>query len=157
MPAEAMPATELPHHVYPLRVYFEDTDAGGIVYYANYLKFAERARTEMMREAGAEHSGLMREERVMITVRRCEADFLAPARLDDVLEVHTGIDELRGASLWVEQVVRRGADEIARMRIRLACVGADGRPAKLPERLRAALDPISRKGSDKGSDRKKRG
>jgi len=130
-------------HVYALRVYFEDTDAGGIVYYANYLKFAERARTEWLRALGTDHSGLMENERVMMTVRRCEADFLAPARLDDALEVVTGIEELRGASMWLDQRVRRGADELARLRIRLACVGLDMKPAKLPLRLRRALAPMA--------------
>lgn len=131
-------------HVLPIRIYFEDTDAGGIVYYANYLKYAERARTEWMRDLGADHSGLMSQEGVMMTVKRCEAEFVAPARLDDALEVVTGNIELEAASLWAEQLVRRGGDELVRLRLRLACVGAGGRPARLPTRLRAALAPLAK-------------
>jgi acyl-CoA thioester hydrolase len=131
-------------HVFPLRVYFEDTDAGGIVYYANYLKYAERARTEWLRALGADHSGLMANEGVMMTVRRCEAEFFSPARLDDALEVHTTIEEIGGATMWLDQRVMRGADELVRMRVRLACVNRDLRPAKLPARLRAALAPIAK-------------
>lgn len=131
-------------HVFPLRVYFEDTDAGGIVYYANYLKYAERARTEFMRALGADHSGLMANEGVMMTVRRCEAEFFSPARLDDALDVHTTIEEIGGATMWLDQRVMRGEDELVRMRVRLACVNRDLRPAKLPARLRAALAPIAK-------------
>ena len=131
-------------HVFPLRVYFEDTDAGGIVYYANYLKHAERARTEFMRALGADHSGLMANEGVMMTVRRCEAEFFSSARLDDALEVHTTIEEIGGATMWLDQRVMRGEDELVRMRVRLACVNRDLRPAKLPAQLRAALAPIAK-------------
>ena len=139
-------AAQMPQsrHVLPLRVYFEDTDAGGIVYYANYLKYAERARTEWLRALGADHSGLMANEGVMMTVRRCEAEFFSPARLDDALEVHTTIEEIGGVTMWLDQRVMRGANELVRMRVRLACVNRDLRPAKLPARLRAALAPISK-------------
>jgi acyl-CoA thioester hydrolase len=130
-------------HVFALRVYFEDTDAGGIVYYANYLKYAERARTEWLRALGADHSGLMAQEGVMMTVKRCEAEFVAPAQLDDVIEVHTAIEELGGASMWLDQRIRRGLNELVRMRVRLACVNRELKPAKLPERLRALLAPLA--------------
>jgi acyl-CoA thioester hydrolase len=136
---------------FPVRVYYEDTDAGGVVYYANYLKFAERARTELMREAGAEHSELKRDHDVAFAVRRCEADYLAPARLDDLLEVTSEIVEMRAASLWLVQTVRRGTDELARLKIRLACVAGDGRPVPWPPRLRHALDTIAR--NDLGKER----
>lgn len=130
-------------HVFTLRVYFEDTDAGGIVYYANYLKFAERARTEWLRELGADHSGLMANEGVMMTVKRCEAEYVAPARLDDVIEVCTSVEELGGASLWLDQRITRGADDLARLRVRLACVDRELKPTKLPARLQAALAPLA--------------
>jgi acyl-CoA thioester hydrolase len=131
-------------HVLRVRVYFEDTDAGGIVYYANYLKYAERARTEFLRDLGVDHSGLMANEGVMMTVRRCEAEFAAPARLDDAIEVHTTIEGIGGASLWLDQRVMRGVDELVRMRVRLACVSTNMKPAKLPPRLRAALASVSK-------------
>ena len=140
MPPDAVQKPQS-RHVFALRVYFEDTDAGGIVYYANYFKFAERARTEFLRVLGADHSGLMANEGVMMTVKRCEAEFVAPARLDDVVEVHTRIEEIGGASLWLDQRILRGRDELARLRVRLACVSRDLKPAKLPPRLLAALAP----------------
>jgi acyl-CoA thioester hydrolase len=142
----ARDAKDLPksRHVLRVRVYFEDTDTGGIVYYANYLKFAERARTEWLRELGADHSGLMATEGVMMTVKRCEAEFVAPARLDDLLEVQTAVEELGGASMWLDQRVTRGGDPIANLRVRLACVNRELKPAKLPARLKALLAPYAR-------------
>ena len=131
-----------PAHVFPLRVYYEDTDAGGIVYYANYLKFAERARTELLRSVGADHTGLMAEDGVAFTVKNCTIDFQQPARLDDALEVHTRFLEVGGASMSAEQVVQRGEEELVRMTVRLACVGPSGHPARLPVALRDALKPL---------------
>lgn len=132
--------TDLPaEHVFPVRVYYEDTDAGGVVYYANYLRFAERARTELMRDCGIDHTTLLQREGVILAVRRCEADYVRPARLDDLLEVRTRFAETTGASLWMEQTVRRDDETIAAMRLRIVCLRADGRPARLPEALRAAV------------------
>ena len=133
-------------HVFPLRVYYEDTDAAGIVYYANYLRFAERARTEMMRSLGVNHSGLMAADGIAFAVRHCSADFLAPARLDDRLEVVTRITELRGASLGVEQRVRRDGADLVRMSLRLACMTLAGRPSRIPATLRADLNDYHNKG-----------
>jgi len=133
-------------HVFPLRVYYEDTDAAGIVYYANYLRFAERARTEMMRSLGVNHSGLMAVDGIAFAVRHCSADFLAPARLDDRLEVVTRITELRGASLGVEQRVRRDGADLVRMSLRLACMTLAGRPSRIPATLRADLNDYHNKG-----------
>ena len=133
---------EAPHmtpHVYPVRVYYEDTDAGGIVYHANYLRFAERARTECLRSVGANHTSLMAEEGVAFAVWHCSVDFLRPARLDDALEVHTRFLDIRGASLSAEQVVRRASEEIARLTVRLACIDAKGSPRRLPRTLRDAF------------------
>ena len=126
-------------HVYRLRVYFDDTDAAGIVYYANYLRMAERARTEMMRLLGADHAGMMRTDRMVLTVRECAIEYLAPARLDDVLDVRSSLEEIRGASLRALQTIHRAGDLLARIRLRLACVTEAGRPARFPAWLRAAL------------------
>lgn len=126
-------------HIYPLRVYYEDTDAAGIVYYANYLKFAERARTEMLRAHGVEQRQLMRESGVGFAVRRCEVEYFAPAFLDDRLEVHTRLTAVRGASVEAEQTVRRLAERLAELRVRVACVDRDGRPARLPSAVAEAL------------------
>ena len=126
-------------HVYPVRVYYEDTDVGGVVYYANYLKFDERARTEMLRLIGFPHAEMMERDGRALAVRRCEADYIRPARFDDSLEVHTGSIDLEAASLWIDQRVKRDGDDLAVLRVRLACIGQDGRPARLPARLRTAL------------------
>ena len=126
-------------HVYPVRVYYEDTDVGGVVYYANYLKFAERARTEMLRLIGFPQAEMMERDGRALAVRRCEADYIRPARFDDSLEVHTGNIDLGAASLWIDQRVKRDGDDLVVLRVRLACIGQDGKPARLPARLRTAL------------------
>jgi acyl-CoA thioester hydrolase len=128
--------------VFPLRVYYEDTDAGGVVYHASYLRYAERARGEMLRAVGIGQRALAESDGIVFAVRRCEIDYLRPARLDDALEIVTGNLALEAASLWADQVVRRGAEDLVRMRLRLACVGAGGRPARLPPCLRTALAPL---------------
>lgn len=141
--AEPMPAESVVH-THPVRVYYEDTDTGGVVYYANYLRFAERARTEMLRAAGVSHSSMAEREGLAFAVRRCDAEYLKPARLDDALEVDTGNIDLQAASLWLDQFVRRGADVLVTMRVRLACIDRDGRPARLPQRLRGALQEFQK-------------
>lgn len=126
----------------PVRIYYEDTDAGGVVYYANYLKFAERARTDLLRILGIEQSHLSDEAGLFFVVRRCAADFLRPARLDDGLEIHTGVTDVKGASVDMNQSVRRNGDELVRMEVRIACMKrADpGRPARIPQEIRAAFE-----------------
>ena len=126
-------------HVFRLRVYYEDTDAGGIVYYANYLRFAERARTEYLRSVGSDHLTLMTEDGIAFTVRQCAVDYMQPAYLDDSLSVHTRFIEVGGVSLRAEQIVKRDADDLARLLVRLACVGKDGKSKRMPKALRAAL------------------
>ena len=112
-------------HIMPMRVYYEDTDAAGMVYHANYLRYAERARTEMLRLAGIDHSTLLRDAGIVFTVRNCDIDYTAPARLDDDIEVHTRILDIFGASIRAEQVVRRGNDSLVRLLLRLAHAGPD--------------------------------
>ena len=129
-------------HRYPVRIYYEDTDAAGIVYYANYLKFAERARTEMLRLVGYDHSTLAAACHANFAVRRCTVDFRSPARLDDEIEVVTRLRALGGASAELEQTIVRGAEELARIELRLALIATTGRPARLPAPLRAALKPL---------------
>lgn len=131
-------------HVYPGRVYYEDTDAAGIVYYANYLKFAERARTEMMRCLGTEHRRLLKDAGVAFAVRNCDAEYILPARLDDRYVVRTRVNDVRGASLRARQTVCRleakgGETALVHLQIRLACMGASLRPARLPAGVRDAL------------------
>ena len=126
-------------HILAPRVYYEDTDVSGFVYYANYLKFIERGRTDFLRLAGVSHSTLWRDHGLALTIRRCEIDYFAPARLDDEIEVHTRLTGLRGASLEAEQVVKRDTTELARGRVRIACIGRTGRAARLPSKIRDQL------------------
>ena len=129
-------------HVYPLRVYYEDTDASGIVYYANYLKFAERARTEMMRGAGITHVMLLGDHDAAFVVRRCVVDYRQPARLDDEIEVRTTIDRVAGAHIEAEQRVMREDALLASIDLKLGCVGRNGRAVRLPAPLREALSGL---------------
>ena len=123
-----------------LRVYYEDTDAGGIVYHARYLAFAERARTEALREAGVPHDELVTQFGLIFVVRRVEMDYLRPVRLDAELVVETGPWALGGATVDVRQRFAVGGQETGRLRIGLACIRVgDGRPARIPARWRDAL------------------
>jgi len=129
-------------HRYPLRIFYEDTDAGGIVYYARYLQFAERARTELLRLAGIEQAKLRDSAGVMFAVRRCEVDYRRPARLDDLVEVRSHLTELRGARLSAAQSIWRAGEELVRLVVEIALVGSDGRPARIPAPIRTALEPF---------------
>lgn len=123
------------------RVYYEDTDAGGVVYYVNYLKFMERARTERLRALGFAQSQLA-EEGLLFVVHSAEARYLAPARLDDELVVSAEVEQLNRASLVFRQQVRRAGDDapLCEGRITVACVRADSfKPRAMPEALRAAF------------------
>jgi acyl-CoA thioester hydrolase len=145
----ALPPGEV--HRLKLRVYYEDTDAAGIVYYANYLRFAERARTELVRSLGVEQEKLRRETGLVFAVRRCCADYRAPARLDDLLVVETRIARLGGASVGLDQRVCRDAQELVRLEIDIVCLGAAGRPARLPREIAAAFASFSRHLSQQSS------
>ena len=105
-----------------LRVYWEDTDAGGVVYYANYLKFFERARTEWLRSAGYKQQVLAAEEGIQFVVARIECDYRRPARLDDVIELDVRVAQAGRASIVFEQTARRGTEVLATARIRAGCV-----------------------------------
>lgn len=130
-------------HVLPLRIYYEDTDAQGIVYYANWLRFLERGRTEMLRLLGQEHSALREERGLNWVVRRCLIDYLKPGRLDETIEVVTHCGELRGASLDMLQEARRGAEVLVRAELLVACMGDDGKPARLPPQVKQALGQLA--------------
>ncbi len=125
---------------YPVRVYYEDTDAGGIVYYANYFRFAERARTEVLREYGIEHTALMNDERVAFAVKETQANYIKPARLDDALVVETHVDDVGGASVRMTQNICRDGAVMVSITVRLACMNVDtGAPARLPGKVRNYL------------------
>ena len=129
-------------HRYTLRVYYEDTDAGGVVYHAGYLRFAERARTEALRDNNVPHAEMTAQHGLMFMVRRMKVDYLAPARLDDALLVVTQPLVVRAASVELRQSISRIGEErpLVVLEALLACVRlADQRPGRLPERWRAAL------------------
>lgn len=136
---KASKAVPVLKHVFPIRVYYEDTDAAGIVYYANYLKFAERARTEMLRQRGFDHRELDAKDGVAFAVRSCNADYLLPARLDDALEVRTRVTHIGGASLEADQDIARDDAILTRLKVRLACINRAGRPARIPAAILAAF------------------
>lgn len=129
-------------HRFPIRIYYEDTDAAGIVYYANHLKFAERARTEMLRYLGLDHSTLRTRFGLTFAVRRCLADYRAPARLDDELDVQTRLTRLGGASIDLDQRIFLDRRLLVALELRLVLLDQKLGVARLPAELRAALRPL---------------
>ena len=126
-------------HRFMMRVYYEDTDAAGIIYYANYLRYAERARTEMLRDLGVESSRLMRDDNVALAVRWCAVDYLRPAVLDDYLVVETSLQRIGGATLEAVQTVKRQHVDLVRIDLKLGCMSLDGGAARLPAAVRETL------------------
>lgn len=126
-------------HTFTLRVYYEDTDLAGIVYYANYLKFIERARSEWVRGLGVDQAQLRAEQGIVFAVRRVEADYLRPALFDDVLTVQTTLADHNGARLVLDQAVLRGQQTLFTARVTLVCLTAAGTPTRFPPALRQTL------------------
>jgi len=130
--------------VLPLRVYYEDTDAAGVVYYANYLKFCERGRTEWLRAIGFDNSTMLAERGLVFVVRALKADYLASAGLDDVLQVVSTLDKLGGASLIFGQRVMRGEELLFDAQITIACIDIRAKraspiPADVKQQLHALI------------------
>jgi acyl-CoA thioester hydrolase len=122
--------------IWPVRVYYEDTDAGGVVFYANYLKFFERARTEMLRAMGYEQDELIANEGIIFVVRSIQVDYLSPARFNEQLQVSAKVVLARKASLTFEQVITRDDDVLCKGSVRIACLDARTmRPKAIPETL----------------------
>ena len=128
-------------HVFALRVYYEDTDLAGIVYYANYLKFIERARTEWVRGLGVDQRRLRAEAGVVLAVRRIEADYLRPAKFNDELVVETRAVTVTGARIVLEQDILRLGERLFASVVTLVCLTDDGHPARIPPELRLLLSP----------------
>ncbi|MDP3193721.1 tol-pal system-associated acyl-CoA thioesterase [Tabrizicola sp.] len=126
-------------HTHAVRVYYEDTDLAGIVYYANYLKFIERARTEWVEALGVDQIALKAREGIVFAVRRVEAEYLRPAKFADELVVETKLQALGGARIVLEQVVLRGGERLFVSVVTLVCLGDDGHAARLPAEVRARL------------------
>lgn len=124
-----------------MRVYYEDTDLAGIVYYANYLRFIERARTEWVRGLGVDQGALKRDEGIVFAVRRVEADYLKPARFDDLLTVTTRLLEMGGARIELEQEVLRAGERLFAARVVLVCMSEAGGAVRIPPGVRAKLSP----------------
>jgi acyl-CoA thioester hydrolase len=137
-----------------IRVYYEDTDAGGVVYYANYLRFLERARTEFMRALGYDLGALARDPGILFVVAGVEVDYRRPARHDDLLEVSVAVAERGRAGMTFAQQVRRGAELLVEAKVRVACVDAASfRPTALPDAIAQRLMEGSMKGSEHGAQR----
>lgn len=136
-------------HILPIRVYFEDTDFTGLVYHANFLKFCERGRSDFIRLLGLDHRSLANPkegEPAVFVVRRIEIDYLKPARIDEVLEVVTRCAELGGATLVLDQEVRRGETVLARARVSVVLVSSAGKPQRLGHLVRGALQRFVNQG-----------
>lgn len=126
-------------HRFALRAYYEDTDLGGIVYYANYLRFIERARTEFVRARGVDQRALKATEGIIFAVRHLEADYLAPARFDDELVVETSIEAMTGARIVMRQEVIRAGETLFSALVTLVAITEAGQPARLPANIRLLL------------------
>ncbi|MBT0955936.1 tol-pal system-associated acyl-CoA thioesterase [Alphaproteobacteria bacterium KMM 3653] len=126
--------------IHRLRVYYEDTDMAGIVYYANYLRFIERGRSDWVREIGMDQNAMREEHGIVFAVRRVEADYLAPAKLDDVLVVETVLSEIKGARFIMDQRVLRGDTVLFTAKVVIVVMTLQGRPTKLPATIRALLE-----------------
>ncbi|MDO5613283.1 MAG: tol-pal system-associated acyl-CoA thioesterase [Paracoccus sp. (in: a-proteobacteria)] len=128
-------------HKFPIRIYYEDTDLAGIVYYANYLKFIERARSEWLRDLGVDQAAL-KDTGIVFAVRRVEADYLSPARFDDLLTVETRPIQLGGSRIVMGQDVLRDGVPLFRAIVTVVCVALNsGRPTRIPASVAAALFP----------------
>ena len=129
---------------FPVRVYYEDTDAAGVVYYANYLKFMERARTEWLEAAGHPLATFEREHGVVFVVHRCEIDYRRPARLNDLLDVTVEIEDVGASRFTATQRVERGGEVLTAARVTLACIdAARWRPVRIPATLLQRLESIA--------------
>jgi acyl-CoA thioester hydrolase len=127
--------------IWPIRVYYEDTDAGGVVFYANYLGFMERARTEWLRALGFEQPEMAEKDGVLFVVRAVNIEYLKPSRFNDSLQVTVEVVNVGGIRIRFLQQVLRGNEEIARAEVEVVCVGTDAfRPARMPDGLRTAIE-----------------
>lgn len=123
-----------------VRVYYEDTDAGGVTYYANYLKYAERARTEWIRHVIQREGALWTDDDPLFVVRHLEADYKAPARLDDSLTVTTKLIKIGGASFTMDQHICRDGESLVALKVTLVAVTHDGKVLRLPSKWRKKLE-----------------
>ncbi|SFP95709.1 acyl-CoA thioester hydrolase [Roseivivax halotolerans] len=126
-------------HTFPIRVYYEDTDMAGIVYYANYLRYIERARSDWVRALGVDQNAMREKDGVVFVVRRVEADYIAPAKFDDELVVRTETKSVTGVRLVMHQEVWRGDTLLFQAEVLVVCVNEAGGAARLPANIRQKL------------------
>ena len=126
-------------HQMSIRIYWEDTDAGGVVYHASYLRFMERGRTELLRECGIDQMTLKAESALVFVVSAMDIKFRMPAKMDDQLTIETAITELGGASLGLQQKVMRGSETLVEADVTCAVLAPDGKPARIPADVKAKL------------------
>jgi len=140
-------------HLYPLRVQWEDTDAAGIVYYANYLRFVERGRSDVLLAQGVNQDELLRRENLAFAVRACAIEYLKPARLHEDLVVATQLKAARGATLVLDQAVWRQAEKLAEAVVTLACIDLGGRPKRIPKAISGLFATLSTNSSQSSGTR----
>lgn len=126
-------------HDFPIRVYYDDTDAGGVVYHANYFKFTERARTEYLRSMGFENTKIRDQHGIIIVVKTLEAEYHSPSRLDDFLTIQTRILSVKNTSFVMEQKAIRDGICIFNMNVVCVCINGEGRPSKIPDDVKEAF------------------
>ena len=125
-----------------IKIYYEDTDAGGVVYYSNYLKFLERARTEMLESIGLSNKKLLEDYNTLIIVKSCNIEYTAPARLEDKIQIYSSIETLNKASFDVIQNIKKNHILIVKAKVKLVTVNKDGKPIKIPSILEKSLKNI---------------
>ena len=125
--------------IYEVKVYYEDTDSGGVVYYSNYLKFLERARTEMIGSIGLSNKKLLKDYKTLIIVKSCNIEYLSPAKLEDKLKIYSSIESFKKASFIIIQNIKRDDNLIVKAKLKLVTVSKDGKPIKIPSVLEKQL------------------
>ncbi|MCB1531302.1 MAG: tol-pal system-associated acyl-CoA thioesterase [Alphaproteobacteria bacterium] len=129
-------------HKFPIRVYYEDTDAGGIVYHSNFLNFCERARCEMLRDLGYQVTKIAKDFGLMFVIKHADVEYISPGRLDDSLEVVTSIADIKNTSFKMTQIVEKSGQILCKILITVVCVDIQSvKPVRLPDELRTAFDP----------------
>ena len=125
--------------IHKVKVYYEDTDAGGVVYYSNYLKFLERARTEMINSIGLSNKKLLEEHKTLIIVKSCNVEYLSPSKLEDKLQIHSSIESFNKASFVIIQNIKKDDNLILKAKLKLVTVNQEGKPIKVPSTLEKKL------------------
>ena len=125
--------------IHKVKVYYEDTDSGGVVYYSNYLKFLERARTEMINSFGLSNKKLLEEHKTLVIVRTCNIDYLSPSKLEDTLQIYSSIESFNKASFVIIQNIKKDDNLIVKAKLKLVTVNQEGKPTKIPSVLEKKL------------------